>query len=58
MILVLISLFATISILAAGIYVNTKGGELNRRYGNRLMRMRVYAQGITLILFAIALFNR
>ena len=57
-VLVIISLLVTVLILVAGIYVNSKGGALNRKYGNKLMRLRVYAQAITLILFAFALLNR
>lgn len=52
-ILVLIALFATLAILLAGVIGMARGGEFNRKYGNKLMRMRVIAQFMTLILLLI-----
>lgn len=52
-ILVLIALFATLSILLVGVVGMARGGEFNRKYGNKLMRMRVIAQFMTLILLLI-----
>ena len=31
-----------------------KGGEFNKKYGNKLMGLRVYMQAFALIIFAIA----
>ena len=31
-----------------------RGGEFNRRYGNKLMRTRVVVQGLTILLLLIA----
>lgn len=47
MILVLLS-------LVAGLIGMVKGGEFNKKYGNRLMRMRVTLQGLALAMFALA----
>ena len=33
--------FATLGVLATGIISMFRGGEFNRRYGNKLMRARV-----------------
>ncbi len=44
-------------ILMIGIGVFTKGGETNRKYGNKLMRYRIIAQAlavVAIILFAWA----
>ena len=59
--LVFISLcFAMLAVLATlvvGIISMTKGGEFNKKYGNKLMRLRIILQGIALFLFAIALLS-
>lgn len=52
-ILVLIALFGTLAILLVGVIGMARGGEFNRKYGNKLMRMRVMAQFGTLILLLI-----
>ncbi|MHA1544274.1 MAG: twin transmembrane helix small protein [Alphaproteobacteria bacterium] len=52
-ILVLIALFATLAILLVGVVGMARGGEFNRKYGNKLMRMRVISQFMTLILLLI-----
>src|SRR3546814_5155530 len=53
-VLVLIAMFVTLGVLATGIIGMARGGEFNAKYGNKLMRARVIAQGIALALFAIA----
>ncbi len=45
----------TLGVLFAGLFVMARGGETNRKYGNKLMRWRVIAQGIALLMFAIAM---
>ncbi len=34
-----------------------KGGEFNKKYGNRLMQARVVLQGVALACFALAYFS-
>jgi nitrogen fixation-related uncharacterized protein len=47
MVLVLVSLvFGLVSMI--------KGGEFNKKYGNKLMQARVWMQGIALALFVLA----
>lgn len=53
-VLVLIAMFITLGVLATGIIGMARGGEFNAKYGNKLMRARVIAQGVALALFAIA----
>jgi len=52
-ILVLIGLFVTLVILLVGIIGMARGGDFNKKYGNKLMRMRVIAQFGTIILLLI-----
>jgi hypothetical protein len=53
-VLVLIAMFITLGVLATGIIGMARGGEFNQKYGNKLMRARIIAQGVALALFAVA----
>jgi hypothetical protein len=55
MILVVIAMLITLGVLFAGLFSMARGGEFNAKYGNKLMRWRVFMQGVALALFAIAL---
>lgn len=44
------------SILAAGLYTLWRGGDVSRTWSNRLMRMRVLAQFIAIIVIMLVLF--
>jgi len=55
--LMVIAMLITLGVLFAGLVVMARGGEFNRKYGNRLMRYRVLAQGVALLLFAIAMLS-
>ncbi len=50
----LIAMFITLGVLATGIIGMARGGEFNAKYGNKLMRARVIAQGVALAIFAVA----
>ncbi len=52
--LVIVAAMITLAVLLTGIFAMARGGEFNRKHSNRLMRLRVVAQGIALVLFAIA----
>jgi len=57
MVLAIIGLIVTLGILIAGVIVMGRGGEVNRKWGNKLMRARVISQFMVLvfiILLAIA----
>lgn len=56
-VLVVIAMLITLGVLFAGLFSMARGGEFNRKYGNRLMRYRVLAQGVALLLFAIAMLS-
>ena len=52
-VLLIIALVATLGVLFAGLFSMARGGEFNRKHGNRLMRWRVALQGMALLLLAI-----
>jgi hypothetical protein len=51
--LVIVSMLITASILVFGVITMIRGGEFNRRNGNKLMRARVIMQGVTLLLVVL-----
>ena len=53
-ILMAIAMLLVLASLVVGIIAMIKGGEFNKKYGNKLMRMRVTLQGLALGLFALA----
>jgi hypothetical protein len=48
--IMIIAMFAVVGILAIGIGGFAKGGEFNRKHANRIMRYRIYAQFVAVIL--------
>lgn len=54
-VLFVIAALTTLAVLFAGLFVMARGGEVNRKYGNKLMRWRVMAQAVALLFFAIAM---
>ena len=52
-----LSLLAVLGTLVLGMVAMSRGGEFNKKYGNKLMRLRVVIQGVALILFALALLS-
>ncbi len=52
-VLLIVALVATLGVLFAGLFSMARGGEFNRKHGNRLMRWRVALQGMALLLLAI-----
>lgn len=55
-ILLPLTLAAVFAVLVLGVVTMLKGGEFNRRYGNKLMRARVVLQGVALVLLALLFF--
>ncbi|HPD82806.1 MAG: twin transmembrane helix small protein [Alphaproteobacteria bacterium] len=53
-ILMLIAMALVLASLAVGMIAMIKGGEFNKKYGNKLMRARVTMQGIAIGLFVLA----
>ncbi len=50
-----LALLAVLGVLFAGMFSMARGGEFNRKYGNKLMRWRVALQGLAVLLFALAM---
>lgn len=48
-----IGCLVVLAILMAGIGVFTKGGETNRKYGNKLMRWRIIAQALAVVIIIV-----
>ncbi len=53
--LIPIGLAATLIVLCVGIYSLAKGGTFAKENSNKLMRLRVIAQGVTILLMLIFL---
>lgn len=45
-----IALLAVVGVLMTGVVVFAKGGDTNRRWGNRLMNLRVVTQAVVVLL--------
>ena len=52
-VLVGIALVATVGALVAGVVAMARGGSFNARWGNKLMRLRIVAQGAAVALLAV-----
>jgi hypothetical protein len=51
-VLFIVALGAVLAVLVFGIVAMGRGGDFNARWGNRLMRLRVVAQGVAVALLA------
>ena len=45
------AMIAAVGALLLGVFSMARGGEFNRKYGNKLMRARVILQGLAILLF-------
>ena len=57
-VLTIIGLAATLITLLVGVFSMARAGEFNKRYSNKLMRLRVMAQGFTVVVFVLYLLAR
>ncbi len=48
-------MLAVLAVLFVGIFSMVRGGEFNRKYGNKLMRARVILQGVAILLFIVVM---
>lgn len=55
-VLLALALGAVIIILVFGIIAMSRGGEFNRKYGNKLMRWRVAIQALAVVLVLLFVF--
>ena len=52
-VLIGIALAVTVGALVAGVVAMARGGSFNARWGNKLMRLRIVAQGAAVVLLAV-----
>jgi hypothetical protein len=52
-VLIVSAMIAALGALLLGVVSMAKGGEFNRKYGNKLMRTRVALQGLAILLFIV-----
>ena len=52
-IVIVAAMIAAVGALLLGVFSMAKGGEFNKKYGNRLMRARVVLQGLAIVLFIV-----
>jgi len=57
-ILTLITMAAVLATLITGVVGMARGGEFNRLYGNKLMRLRVILQAVAIAFLALAMVTR
>ena len=57
-VIVVLACLGVLVVLIIGIGGFAKGGEFNRRHGNRLMRYRIYAQAGAVALILLFVFLR
>lgn len=48
-----LTMLAVLGVLGLGIFSMTKGGEFNKKHGNKLMQARVVLQGVALAMVAL-----
>lgn len=56
--LIVIAILAVVVVLMIGLGSFTKGGEFNRKYSNKLMRLRIIGQAVAIVLILIFVFLR
>jgi hypothetical protein len=54
-VLMALAMLAVLGTLGLGLFSMVKGGDFNKKYGNKLMRWRVGLQALALVLFALAM---
>lgn len=53
-----LALLAVVGVLMTGVVVFARGGEVNRRWANRLMNLRVATQAVVVVLLAALMLAR
>ena len=49
----LIVLFAVACVLFAGVFMMARGGDVNRKYSNKIMKARVILQGVAIVILGL-----
>lgn len=53
--LIIAAVAATFLVVLVGLLAMARGGEFNKKYGNRLMRLRLVMQALAVVLLLIGL---
>ena len=53
---VILALAAVAVILLAGLFVMSMGGQIDKKWSNRLMRYRIFAQAIAILIVLAVLY--
>ena len=53
-IMMIVAMFATLASLGVGLFSMVRGGDFNKKHGNKIMQMRVTLQGLAILFFALA----
>lgn len=56
--IIIVAMLAVLFILATGIGGFARGGEFNRKHGNRMMRWRIIAQAVAVALIMLFIWIR
>ena len=56
LIVALIACFAVLGVLLFGVGSFAKGGDFNRKYANKIMRLRLIAQAVAVALILLAVY--
>jgi hypothetical protein len=56
--LLMIAMLAVLGVLVVGLIGFFRGGEFNRKYGNKLMRARVALQAVAVMLLVLILLTQ
>tara|TARA_B100001750_G_C15516850_1_gene607925 strand:- start:2544 stop:2753 length:210 start_codon:yes stop_codon:yes gene_type:complete len=49
----LIVLFAVACVLFAGVFMMARGGDVNKKYSNKIMKARVILQGVAIVILGL-----
>ena len=52
-----VAMLAVLAVLGLGVFSMIKGGDFNKKHGNKLMQARVALQGLALGLLALAYYT-
>jgi hypothetical protein len=55
-VLVILALAAVAFILLAGLFVMSIGGQIDKKWSNRLMRYRIFAQAVAILIVLAVLY--
>ena len=58
LLIVVLAVLLVLAILMFGVGTFGRGGEFNRRNANRIMRWRIYAQGVAVVLILLYVWLR